>query len=174
MKSAIAGAVLSFAGFICVVVGFVVHSALSSGAASMQGSLGGAAGAEVGMAMALPSMILWGVGGLLLLLGVPLFGLGLMQSAARRNEMQQIMTSGVEGQAAITFLDRNWSVRINGQPIYSIVEYRFQDSSGREFVRRVDDIKSEIAIRSGWQVGSQIRIRYLAQDPSKSGIMVGM
>src|SRR5258708_6160001 len=109
MKGIIAGVVLLFTGVVLVGVGFVVYAALQSGEAALAsvpgGMHGGPSGIDVGLAFALPSMILWGVGGLLILLGIPMLLFGIMRTAARRNELQQIATSGVEAQGVISFLD---------------------------------------------------------------------
>ena len=161
------GLVLLLSGGICLAIGFLISSEIHSGAMRVHTS-GTATALDPRVAAALPSIVLCGVGGLLVLWG----GLALIVGRTQQAEANRVLASGVDATAAITFLDRNWSLRVNGQPLYSIVEYRFQDSTGRDFVRRVDNIPSESAIRAGWQVGSQVQVRYLPQDPSKSVIML--
>jgi hypothetical protein len=160
------GLALLFAGAVCTAVGFLVWFQINAGAMRVR-THGAARALDPGLAASLPLIILWSVGGLLILLG----GLAVIRGRARQAESNRILASGVEAAGAITFLDRNWTLRVNGQPVYSIVEYRFHDATGREFVRRIDEVPSEAAIRAGWQVGSQVKVRYLPEDPSKSMVM---
>jgi len=115
----------------------------------------------------LPSIICWATGGGLTLWGALL----LMQGGARRGDLQQIAAAGIETGAVITYVDRNYSLLLNNRPIYSIVEYRYRDGMGREFVNRADNVKTDLVIRNNWQVGSPIKVRYLPANPTKSGIM---
>ncbi len=75
---------------------------------------------------------------------------------------------GIETQATVTFVDRNYSILVNNRPIYSIVECKFTDISGREHVSRKDTISSELVIRNQIEVGGTIAIKYLAEDPSQN------
>ncbi|HEX2915959.1 MAG TPA: DUF3592 domain-containing protein [Chloroflexia bacterium] len=151
-------------GIITVAVGFIVFFTLNgSGAASAASSVG----INLTGTLLIPSITCWAIGGIMVIFGI----LGLLQGKARQGELQQIAATGVETGGIITFLDRNYSLLINNRPVYSVIEYRYRDGMGREFVKRADNIKTDVVIRSGWQVGSQVRVRYLPQDPTKCGLM---
>jgi len=82
-----------------------------------------------------------------------------------------IAQNGVETTATVTFVDKNFRLLVNQTPIYSIVEYKYQDNMGREHVRRIDNINSELVVRNKIEVNNTIKIRYLQEDPSQSVIM---
>jgi hypothetical protein len=154
-------------GLITVGVGFIVFFATHNASTTSATSAAASVGIDLGMTMILPSIICWGVGGLLTLFGI----FGLLGGMARNTELKEIAAGGVQANAQITFLDRNYTLLLNNRPVYSIVEYVFRDNMGREIVRRADNIKTDQVIRAGWQVGSMIQVRYLPQNPYKSGIM---
>lgn len=113
-------------------------------------------------------------GGSFGLVGVILSLVGVRQILNRGKRTQlakQLAENGIETEGVISFVDRNYSLLINNRPIYSIVEYRYKDGMGTEHVNRLSDINTELVIRAGWQVGSNIKVRYLEGDPSKSGIV---
>lgn len=159
--------ILLVTGLITVGAGFVVYFATNNASTATATSAAASVGIDLGMTMILPSIICWGVGGLLTLFGI----VGLLGGMARNTELKEIAVGGVQANARITFLDRNYTLLLNNRPIYSIVEYVFRDNMGREIIRRADNIKTDQVIRAGWQVGSMIQVRYLPQNPSKSGIM---
>ncbi|MFN8534424.1 MAG: hypothetical protein U0556_12865 [Dehalococcoidia bacterium] len=76
----------------------------------------------------------------------------------------------VEADGVITVLDRNFNVFVNHRPIYSTVEYRYRDRRGTLRTRRVEQMNAELVRRAGWQVGTTIKVRYLATDPARSVI----
>lgn len=94
--------------------------------------------------------------------------------AGRRNRAKAMMIyeRGIQTKGTVTFVDRNFSVLINNRPIYSIVEFTFTDMSGVEHVSRKPNTDSELVIRNQVEVGSQIDIKYLAEDPSQNIIML--
>jgi len=158
------GMVLVGSGLLLVVIGFITFFTVSSSGA---GSAAASVGINLGATLMLPSIICWATGGGLTLWGALL----LMQGGARRGDLQQIAAAGIETGAVITYVDRNYSLLLNNRPIYSIVEYRYRDGMGREFVNRADNVKTDLVIRNNWQVGSPIKVRYLPANPTKSGIM---
>jgi len=111
-----------------------------------------------------------GVGGLGLL-----FALGGVRSIVRTSNegkrKREIMQSGVATQGTITFLDKNYRVLVNKQPIYSIVEYRYLDGTGKQHTRRTDTAPSDAVIRMGLAVGGTVAIKYSAQNPAESLIV---
>jgi hypothetical protein len=112
-----------------------------------------------------------GVGGLGLL-----FALGGVRSmvrgsrSAKRN--REIMQTGVAAEATITFVDKNYRVLVNKQPIYSIVEYTYLDRAGQPHKRRTENAPSDAVIRMGLAVGGKVAIKYSAQNPADSLIVV--
>lgn len=85
---------------------------------------------------------------------------------------QKILQDGVVGEGRIKFLDRNYRVEINGRPVYSIIEYDYVDSAGNYYINRVDNVDTDAIIRTGWQVGSTIPIKYLSEDARQSTIIM--
>lgn len=110
----------------------------------------------------------------LLFAGIGLFNMvGSVISGVRKRVLAlRINEEGVETQATVTFVDRNYSTLINNRPIYSIVECKFTDISGREHVSRKDTISSELVIRNHIEVGDTIDIKYLAEAPSQNIFLI--
>jgi hypothetical protein len=115
------------------------------------------------------------VGGGLIAFG-SLFVLGGFARLVRGNKQQKrnlyILQNGIEAQGTVTFVDRNWSVLVNKNPIYSIVEYTFPDKNGNQHTRKISNISSEIVIRKQIQVGSKIPIKYASENPGESVMVV--
>jgi len=112
--------------------------------------------------------IVGGLGLLFLLLGI-VFLAKSKQNAAR---LAEILSSGTPAEATVTYVDRNFRIRVNGQPVYSIVEYRYQDGAGMSHVRRITDASTDVVVRSGIAVGSKVEIRISRTDPSKSALIL--
>lgn len=157
------GIILLVMGSIIVTTGFVAFFSINNSGASSAAS---GFGIDLGGMLLLPSLIPWIIGGLLMLWGIALLVMG----RVRNKELKEIAYGGVNAEGIITFVDRNYSVLINNRPVYSIVEYRFRDQHGREWANRAGNIDTEFVIRSGWQVGSHIQVRYMPNDPTKSAI----
>ena len=104
------------------------------------------------------------IGGLMTLFGL----LGLVRGSKRAKQENHIAQTGVEAEANVTFVDRNYGMLVNNRPIYSIVEYAYQDGMGNEFVGRMETVSTDTVIRNNIVVGSKIRIKYLPEDPGKS------
>ena len=113
-----------------------------------------------------------GLGGLGLL-----FALGGVRSMVRGGKemkrRQHIMQTGVPAEGTITFVDKNYRVLVNKQPIYSIVEYTYADSTGKQHKRRTDNAPSDAVIRMGLAVGGKVAIKYSAENPAESLIVTG-
>lgn len=122
----------------------------------------------------LGNILRYGVGGFVGGLGA-LFSLGgligLARGSTQGKQQGHIMQNGVDAQASVTFVDKNYSIQVNRRPIYSIVEYTYVDSSGIEHTARFDKIKSEQVIRSRIQVGATIAIKYSSDNPAQSVIV---
>jgi len=112
--------------------------------------------------------------GILVLVGLLLGAIGLsstMRGAAASKENAHIMQTGTEADGTVTFVDRNYSLLVNKRPIYSIVEYTYKDPSGRDHVRRIDNVPSDLVIRSKIEVGGAVKVKYLREDPAKSVLL---
>jgi hypothetical protein len=57
---------------------------------------------------------------------------------------------------------------VNQTPIYSIVEYTYEDKYGKRHTRRIDRVDSKMVVRKQIQVGTRIPVKYAKEDPSKS------
>jgi hypothetical protein len=123
----------------------------------------------------LQTLLQYGMGGLFAGIGaiMTLGGLiGVMRGAKRSKLAGHIAQTGVEAEATVTFVDKNYSLLVNNQPIYSIVEYTYQDELGNEYANRIEDISSDTVIRNKVEVGSKIRIKYLPAEPTQSVMTV--
>jgi len=120
-------------------------------------------------------LLQYGIGGLVAGIGLILFLFGLKgrsRDAKQAKLNAHIAQTGIKADATVTFVDKNRSIRINKQAIYSIVEYTYQDGSGREHVRRIDNISTELVKRQNIKVGKKVKIKYLQEDPSQSVILL--
>lgn len=116
------------------------------------------------------------VGAGLGLLGLFFAVVGVIQAikgSKQKKRNQYILYNGVETQGLVTFVDKNYSVLVNKTPIYSIVEYTYEDKNGYQHKRRINNLSSELVIRSQIQVGSTVTVKYLAENPPES-VMVLM
>jgi hypothetical protein len=91
--------------------------------------------------------------------------IGAVRNNKQNKRNQYILQNGIDTQGTVTFVDRNWSVLINKNPIYSIVEYNYQDKVGNQYTRKISNMSSELVIRKQIRVGSKIPIRYLSENP---------
>ena len=98
--------------------------------------------------------------------------IGFIRNSRQRMRNQHILYHGIETQGTVTFADKNYSILINNTPVYSIVEYTYQDKYGQKHTRRITDINSDIVIRMRIQVGSSIPIKYSAENPAESVIVL--
>jgi len=109
-----------------------------------------------------------GVGLLAFIPGVFAFRSGRKEASYRREALE----NGVDSTGKITYLSPNYRITVNERPIFTIIEYIYQDSLGYEFTDRINNANSEKVIRAGWQVGSEIPIKYLSAEPEKSAIVL--
>jgi len=119
----------------------------------------------------LQTLLQYGIGGLFAGIGaiMTLGGLiGAIRGAKRSKLDNHIAQSGVETEATVTFADKNYSMLVNNRPVYSIVEYTYQDEMGNEYANRVENISTDYVIRNKVEVGSKIRIKYLPAEPGQS------
>ena len=156
-------------GIILIIVGLIfIGAGIFAGNTfgSFMGSAPDVAQDALGLGQTVFLVAFIGVGALLVLFGV----IALVRSGRRRQMTQRVLQEGVSAEAKITYIDKNYRVLVNNRPIYSIVEYTFVDGLGNQYVNRVDNVNSESLIRSGWQVGSVIPIKYNRDNPQQSAI----
>ena len=108
--------------------------------------------------------ILGGLGSLLTLAGF----ISMLRGSQKKQKDNRILTNGVDADATVNFVDKNFSFLVNHTPIYSIVEYSYTDHNGNPHTRRVTNVTSELVIRKQVVVGSKIKIKYSAENPAES------
>ena len=87
----------------------------------------------------------------------------------RMRLLRDLKERGVPTTATVTFVDRNFRLKVNGDYIYTIVEYEYKDAHGNPHSHRLPRIPSEIAIRRQIEIGSVINIVYHPDHPEDSG-----
>jgi len=123
----------------------------------------------------LQTLLQFGMGGVFAGIGaiMALGGLiGVMRGAKRSKLDSHIAQSGAEADATITFVDKNYAMLVNNRPIYSIVEYTYQDELGNEYANRIENVSTDTVIRNKVEVGSKVRIKYLPAEPAQSVMTV--
>jgi hypothetical protein len=158
----VVGFILILMGVIFIGVGLFTGNVFSSAFSGFAD-----VGADVGSLGSIFTLVFGGVGALLVVLG----GISVFRGRQTGQLHKQILETGVDAAGEVTYVDKNYRILINNAPIYSIVEYKYRDSSGMEYVNRMDRISTESVVRSGIAVGSQIQIKYLSEDPSQSTIV---
>ncbi len=121
------------------------------------------------------NVILHSMGGLPALIGLPFLIMGLKERARNKREKKMrlyILQTGISAKAIITFYDKNWTIRINYKYPYSVVEYTYKDQNGNKYRNRLNEFPTEAAIRSGFQAGVTIPIKFDREDSSKSIIVI--
>jgi hypothetical protein len=159
--------ILVFVGVILVAVGIIVYFAIgmSSGTITVNGVPSHSPG--------LRSVLQFSIGGFLAGLGA-LFIIGGLRAGARAAKEKELhlhlMQSGIETEGTVTFVDKNYSILVNKNPIYSILEYTYKDNFGKQHINRIPNLSSEQVIRKQIQVGTKLRIKYAREDSAKSTI----
>lgn len=161
--------VLMFAGIILIGVAAIVFFSVRGANLNFRSPNHQPASAET--AQIGTSIVKYGVPGLLGGLGLIIMIAGLAgnaKNAQKMKMMNHILQTGLDAEGTVTFVDKNFSILINRQPIYSIVEYKFKDNNGKEYVRRFDNVSSEMVIRNKIEVGGKLKIKYLQTDPNQN------
>ena len=131
----------------------------------------------------LQTLLQYGMGGLFAGIGaiMTLNGLiGVMRGAKRSKLDSHIAQTGVETEATVTFVNKNYSPLVNNRPVYSIVEYTYQDELGNEYANGIarienasmDTLIRNYVIRNKVEIGNKIRIKYLPAEPGQSVMLV--
>ena len=105
-------------------------------------------------------------------LGVVIFAIGailLIAGLIRRKKSNklamEIFQRGTLVKGNVTFVDKDYSLLVNNKPIYSIVEFTFQDSQGQTHTSRKSGVNSDLVIRNRIEVGGQVAVKYLPGNP---------
>jgi len=109
-----------------------------------------------------------GVGFGIWLLGMVFVAIGLVKGRWRPGLAERILETGFVAEATITHLDKNYGLIVNEKPVYSIVEFTFHDSSGKERKGRKSKVDSDLAARLKLQVGGTVRVKYLRDAPDSN------
>lgn len=115
-------------------------------------------------------------GAILLVVGLALYIPGsisdrkFLEEHARR--AKNLFDNGLPARGKITFVDKNYSVLLNQKPIYSIVEFTFEDHLGRPHTSRKENVDSDLVIRAQISVGSEVDVKYLKENPDENALLV--
>jgi len=118
----------------------------------------------------LGQIVRFGASGIFLVSGLVFFipGVRAFTDLPRRVRlMQDLKERGVPTTATVTFVDRNFRLKVNGDYIYTIVEYAY--AHGNPHSHRLPRIPSKIVIRRQIEIGSIINIVYHPDRPEDSG-----
>ena len=108
------------------------------------------------------------MGGLFLLFGLR----GKARGPKIDKRQMVIMQTGIGAQGTVTFVGRNDAMLVNNVPMYSIVEYSYQDTNGATHTRRIDNVSDEIIAMKQIHVGAKIPIKYSRENPAESVIVL--
>lgn len=145
-------------------MGFGLVWLVIGGGIMLAGGSAEAAGGT-GRIFALMSLGFLATGGLMV-------GAGLLMSRAAKQRTALIETQGVSAKGTVTRVEPNWNVRVNGRPVYSIVEFTFTDSSGGPRQVRKTRIGAGLAANSQIAPGSEVEVKYLMGDPRQCGLVL--
>jgi hypothetical protein len=152
-----------FVGIIFIVVGVIIYNSDTNVYINHQ-----RASAEEGKAVVhYAGGGLMGLGALFTLIGL----VAAVKSNKQKKRDQYILQNGIDALGTVTFVDKNWKILLNNNPIYSIVEYNYKDKSGNQYTRKISNMSSELVIRKQIRVGSNIQIKYLSENPGESVIV---
>jgi len=150
--------ILLFTGVVLIGTGVIVYFA----------SFKTGSGMNPALAKNIITLVLGGLGAIFTLMGI----VGFIGEQKKTKRKKYILQNGIDAEGTVTFIDRNYAFLVNKTPIYSIIEYTYKDPSGANHTRKITNFSTQIAIRKQIQVGSKIAIRYLAENPDESVIVL--
>jgi hypothetical protein len=122
--------------------------------------------------IAAPGLILLGVGLFLFITGkISDRKLGILM-AQKAQKAEDIANNGIPARGRVTFVDKNYSLLLNEKPIYSIVEFTYEDHLGRPHIGRKENVDSDLVIRAQIAVGSEVDIKYMAANPDENALLI--
>jgi hypothetical protein len=109
-----------------------------------------------------------GLGAIFTLVGL----VGMVRGSRQAKRNQYLLQHGVDAEGTVTFVDRNYSILVNRRPIYSIIEYTYRDAAGNQHTRRITNADSDLVIRKQIHVGAKVAVKYSADNPGESLIVL--
>jgi hypothetical protein len=109
-----------------------------------------------------------GLGLIFMIIGAAMFIAGRAKAKKNKALAEKIFAMGVATEGTVTFFDKNYGLLVNNKPIYSIVEFKFRDSSGTERIGRKNNVSSDLAIRLKLEVGAKVQVKYMNEDPNQN------
>jgi hypothetical protein len=120
----------------------------------------------------MPQLALAGVGFAIWLVGVIFTVCGLIGGKKKKVLDKKISDTGLNAEATITFLEKNYAVLVKKKPIYSFVEFSFRDRGGTVHTGCKSNVSSDLAVRLMLKVGSKVQIKYLKKDPGQNVLIL--
>ena len=111
-------------------------------------------------------------GAVMLIIGAILFLAAKREGKKAEAKAVNIYQNGIPGRGRVTFVDKNYSMLVNNKPIYSTVEFTFEDHLGRPHVSRKDNVESDLVIRAQIAVGSEVDIKFMAANPDENALLI--
>ena len=116
-------------------------------------------------------MMTW-LGVVLFAIGAFLLVTGLMRAGKNKKKALLIFQTGTATKGRVTFVDKNYSLLVNNKPIYSIVEFTFQDARGNTITSRKPNVSSDLVIRNQIEVGREVPVKYLPDSPQDNILLL--
>ena len=111
-------------------------------------------------------------GAVLLIIGAILYLAAKREAKKQEVRAVNIYENGIPGRGRVTFVDKNYNLLVNNKPVYSIVEFTFEDHQGRPHIGRKENVDSDLVIRAQIAVGSQVDIKYMASNPDENALLI--
>ena len=116
--------------------------------------------------------LMMGVGAVIFAIGVLMLIFGLIRGKKKRQLAMDIFQRGTLVKGTVTFVDKDYSMLVNNKPIFSIVEFTFQDSAGNTHTARKTGVNSDLVIRNKIEVGGQVAAKYLPENPGLNVLLL--
>jgi len=112
------------------------------------------------------------VGLIILLVGLVILLRSRASIKTQKALAMKIYELGVAAEGTVTFVDKNYSLLVNQKPIYTIVEFKFEDRYGKEHISRKANVESDLVIRLKLEVGSKVQLKYMNDNPDQNILML--
>jgi hypothetical protein len=113
-----------------------------------------------------------GLGVVIFVIGAFMLVTGLIRAKKRNKLAMEVFQRGTLTKGNVTFVDKDYSLLVNNKPIYSIVEFTFQDSAGATHTSRKSGVNSDLVIRNRIEVGGQVAVKYLPENPDTNILLL--
>jgi serine/threonine protein kinase len=105
------------------------------------------------------------------ILGVVFSAVGfgsLYYTLKRISKHNYIKKHGLETEAGVKFLERDYSIKVNGRPIYFVCGYTFTDDKGNIHYKKVNYLHEDKVMELDIRPMDTIKIKYLPDSPNDS------